>query len=100
VDQGRIEIITSALTLLEVLDVPYRRGDHVLAGRYESILTRSRDVRIADISGDHLRAAAQLRAGTRVKVPDAVQLVAAFDNQPAILRGEHGTSSSTKIRTR
>jgi predicted nucleic acid-binding protein len=78
VDQGRIEFITSALTLLEVLVVPYRRGDHVLAGRYESILTRSRGVRIADISRDHLRAAAQLRAGTGVKVPDAVQLVAAL----------------------
>jgi len=78
VDQGRIEIITSALTLLEVLVVPYRRGDHVLAGRYESILARSRGVRIADISRYHLRAAAQLRAGTGVKVPDAVQLVAAL----------------------
>jgi len=78
VDQGRIEFITSALTLLEVLVVPYRRGDYVLAGRYESILTRSRGVRIADISRDHLRAAAQLRAGTGVKVPDAVQLVAAL----------------------
>jgi predicted nucleic acid-binding protein len=78
VDQGRIEFITSALTLLEVLLVPYRGGDHVLAGRYESILTRSRGVRIADISRDHLRAAAQLRARTAVKVRDAVQLVAAL----------------------
>jgi predicted nucleic acid-binding protein len=75
-DKGRIKLMTSALTLLEVLVVPYRRGDHVLAGRYDSILTRSRGVRIADISRDHLRAAAQLRAGTGVKVPDALQLVA------------------------
>jgi len=78
VDQGRIEFITSALTLLELLVVPYRRGGHFLARRYESILTRSRGVRIADISRDHLRAAAQLRAETGVKVADAVQLVAAL----------------------
>ena len=61
-DEGRRELITSALTLLEVLVVPYRSGDHLLAGRYEALLTRSRGVRVADISRDHLRAAAQLRA--------------------------------------
>jgi predicted nucleic acid-binding protein len=78
VDEGRVELITSALTLLEVLVVPYRTGDQLLAGRYESILTRSRGVRIADISRDHLRAAAQLRAKTGVKTPDSLQLVAAL----------------------
>jgi predicted nucleic acid-binding protein len=78
VDDGRIELITSALTLLEILVVPYRTGDHLLAARYDSILTRSRGVRIADISRDHLRAAAQLRAKTGVKTPDSLQLVAAL----------------------
>ena len=78
VDEGRVEVITSALTLLEVLVVPYRTGDHLLAGRYESILTRSRGVRVADISRDHLRTAAQLRAKTGVKIPDSLQLVAAL----------------------
>src|SRR5579884_3943216 len=78
VDDGRMELITSALTLLEVLVVPYRTGDHLLAARYDSILTRSRGLRIADISRDHLRAAAQLRAKTGVKTPDSLQLVAAL----------------------
>jgi predicted nucleic acid-binding protein len=78
VDEGRIEVITSALTLLEVLVVPYRTGDHALASRYDAILTRSRGVRIADISRDHLRAAAQLRAKTGMKTPDSLQIVAAL----------------------
>jgi predicted nucleic acid-binding protein len=78
VDEGRLEMITSSLTLLEVLVVPYRTGDHLLATRYESILARSRGVHIADISRDHLRAAAQLRANTGVKTPDSLQLVAAL----------------------
>lgn len=78
VDEGRIELITSALTLLEVLVVPYRSGNHVLASRYESILTRSRGVRMTDISRGYLRAAAQLRAATRVKTPDSLQLVSAL----------------------
>src|SRR5437016_4924752 len=46
----------SALTLLEVLVIPYRSGDHLLAGRYEALLTRSRGVHVVEISRDHLRA--------------------------------------------
>jgi predicted nucleic acid-binding protein len=78
VDKGRKKLVTSAVTLLEVLVVPYRSGDHLLAERYEALLTQSRGVRVADISRDHLRAAAQLRAATGVKTPDALQLVAAL----------------------
>jgi hypothetical protein len=33
VDEGRKELITSALTLLEILVVPYGSRDHLLAGR-------------------------------------------------------------------
>ena len=77
-DKGCRALVTSALTLLEVLVVPYRSGDHSLAERYEALLTQSRGVRIAEISRDHLRAAAQLRAAAGVKTPDALQLVAAM----------------------
>jgi predicted nucleic acid-binding protein len=78
VSAGRKELVTSALTLLEVLVVPYRSGDDLLAGRYEALLTQSRGVHVADISRDHLRAAAQLRAATRVETPDSIQVVAAL----------------------
>src|SRR6516162_9338954 len=83
VDKGRKVLVTSALTLLEVLVVPYRSGDHILAERYEALLTQSRGVRVADITRDHLRAASQLRAATGVKTPDALQLVAALAGQCA-----------------
>ena len=77
-DQGQRELVTSALTLLEMLVVPYRAGNRMLAERYEALLTRSRGVRLVDLSHDQLRAAAQLRAATGVKTPDALQLVAAI----------------------
>jgi predicted nucleic acid-binding protein len=77
-DQGKRELITSALTLLEVLVVPYRAGNPHLAERYEALLTRSRGIRLVELSHDQLRAAAQLRAATGIKTPDAVQLVAAI----------------------
>lgn len=76
--QGKRELVTSALTLLEVLVVPYRAGNRLLAERYEALLTRSRGVTLIGLSHDQLRAAAQLRAATGVKTPDALQLVAAI----------------------
>lgn len=77
-DQGTRELVTSALTLLEVLVVPYRAGNRLLADRYEALLTRSRGIRLVDLTRAQLRAAAQLRATTGIKTPDALQLVAAI----------------------
>ena len=77
-DDGKRNLTTSALTLLEVLVVPYRAGNRSLAERYEALLTRGRGVRLVDVSRDQLRAAAQLRATTGVKTPDALQVVAAI----------------------
>src|SRR5688572_32064613 len=47
---------TSALTLLEVLVVPYRAGNRPLAEQYEAVITRSRGIQVVDISRDQLRA--------------------------------------------
>ena len=77
-DRGARELVTSAITLLEVLVVPYRAGQRQLADRYEALLTRSRGIRLVDLTRDQLRAAAQLRATTGAKTPDALQLVAAI----------------------
>ena len=78
VDSGRWEAVTSGLTLLETLVVPYRAGNASLADRYEALLTRSRGIRLVDLDRPLLRAAAQLRAVVRVKTPDALQLAAAL----------------------
>jgi predicted nucleic acid-binding protein len=76
--KGRLEIVTSALTLLEVLVVPYRAGSADLAQRYEDLLTHSRGIALLDLTRHHLRTAAELRAATGVKTPDALQLAAAM----------------------
>jgi predicted nucleic acid-binding protein len=79
VEAGRREIVTSGLTLLEVLVVPYRTGNLTLAEAYESYLSRSRGLRLVDIQLDHLRMAAQLRAlHPSVRTPDALQLATAL----------------------
>lgn len=70
--------MTSALTLLEVLVIPYRARNLALAGSYEALLTNSRGVQLVDIDHAQLRAAAQLRSAFRVRTPDALQLAAAL----------------------
>jgi predicted nucleic acid-binding protein len=78
-DTGDRELVTSAVTLLEVLVVPYRANNEVLAARYEALLTRSRGIRLIDLTREQLRQAARLRALTGVRTPDALQLTAARD---------------------
>ena len=80
IDEGRREAITSSLTLLEVLVVPYRVGDLDLARRYEALLTRSRGLRTVEIDREQLKSAALLRAKYRLRTPDAIQLGAALSN--------------------
>ena len=79
-DKGEIEIVTSALTLLEVLVVPLRIGDHRLAAQYDALLTRSRGLRVVDLTREQLRTAARLRAlHGALRTPDALQLAAAIN---------------------
>ena len=77
-DGGTRELVTSALTLLEVLVVPFRVSNRAVADQYEVLLTRSRGIRLVALTQDQLRAAAQLRATTGIKTPDALQLAAAI----------------------
>ena len=76
IDAGSIEGVTSDVTLLETLVVPYRTNDVSLAERYEAILTRSRGIRLIELRRTVIRTAAQLRAGLRITTPDAIQLAA------------------------
>lgn len=85
VDRGEIEIVTSAITLLEVLVVPYRAGKVALAERYEQLLTRAPHLRLIDIDRQQLRAAAQLRAVHGVRTPDALQLAAGLTTRSTTL---------------
>jgi predicted nucleic acid-binding protein len=77
-DAGSRQLVTSALTLLEVLVVPYRSGDAQLAERYERTLSQSRGLTLVSVTRNQLRAAAQLRALTGMRTPDALQVAAAM----------------------
>lgn len=83
-DAGELRGVTSGVTLLEVLVVPYRRADADLAQRYEALLTRSRGLLFREIDRPLLRAAARLRAATGMKTPDALQVAAALGGRCSV----------------
>jgi predicted nucleic acid-binding protein len=78
VDRGKLQAVTSDLTLLEVLVVPYRMGDVRLAEKYEALLTRSRGLSVVGLSRSLLRGAARIRAAAGLKTPDAIQVATAL----------------------
>ena len=79
IDAGRLQAVTSTLTLMEVLVVPLRAGQVALARQYEDILRHTRGLRVTDVDAPHVRAAAQLRARwPTLRTPDAIQLATAL----------------------
>jgi predicted nucleic acid-binding protein len=78
IDRGELVGVTSGLSLMEVLVVPYRSGNAALAERYESFLTNSRGLRFIEVDRRLLKGAAQLRATFNLKPPDAIQVAAAL----------------------
>jgi predicted nucleic acid-binding protein len=77
-DRGELVGVTSGLSLMEVLVVPYRSGNAALADRYESLLTNSRGLRFIEVDRRLLKAAAHLRATFKLKPPDAIQVATAL----------------------
>lgn len=74
-------MVVSALTLLEVLAVPYRSGDLALAERYDLLLTRSRGLEMVELDRAVLRSAGQLRAVYGLRTPDALQFAVALSRR-------------------
>ena len=77
-DRGEVRLVSSELTLLEVLVVPYRTGDPDLADQYATLLERGRGLTLVAIDRPQLRSAAQLRAFYGLRTPDALQVAAAL----------------------
>ena len=87
---GHRTLVSSAITLLEVLVVPYRNGDLAIAERYEGLLTRSRGLALVEVDQHILRASAQLRAVYRLRTADAIQIASALSQRcTAFVTNDH-----------
>ena len=78
VDQGELKIVTSLITLLEVLVHPFRSGNTQLAQQYRDILLHSENLLLVPLSQELAEKAAQLRAQYNLRTPDAIQIATAL----------------------
>ncbi|HEX6779931.1 MAG TPA: PIN domain-containing protein [Ktedonobacterales bacterium] len=78
VNTRALTIITSELTLLEVLVGPLKTGNKGLEGDFRVLLQRSPDVSMIAITQGVLERAANLRAMVGLKTPDAIHAATAL----------------------
>ena len=76
-DAKTIEVVTSELTLLETLVKPLRDEDQALAEDYERLLTAT-GISLQPVTANVLRAAARIRATSKMKTPDAIHVATAL----------------------
>jgi len=74
IDAGKIEAITSTITLLEVLVHPFRNKNVILAKKYREILMYSEGITTFEILNEISEIASKLRAKYSIKTPDALQI--------------------------
>jgi len=75
---GTQTVVTSELCLLEVLVKPVQLGDSALQSLFRTILYNTKGFSCAPITRQTLEMAAQLRATTGLKTPDAIHAATAL----------------------
>ena len=88
---SKFRVVTSTITLLEVLVHPLRCGDETLAHRYNDILLSSPNLSLCPVTFGVAQEAAELRARHNLKTPDAIQLATALS--------EHASAFLTNDRS-
>src|SRR5690242_2356825 len=78
VKRREINTVTSTITLLEVLVHPYMRGDANLVHAYRNILFRSYNHATVNVTPEIAETAAWLRASSKIRTPDSIQLATAI----------------------
>jgi predicted nucleic acid-binding protein len=78
-DSADFQVVTSTVTLLEVLVQPFRVGDYQLASQYRDILLSQNSLAVAGMSPKIAEQAARLRASYNLRTPDAIQLATAIE---------------------
>ncbi|MDJ0690920.1 MAG: PIN domain-containing protein [Xenococcaceae cyanobacterium MO_188.B32] len=79
-DRGEFQVVTSTLTLTEVLVHPLRKGNIELAQQYQDILLNQDHLTAYSVSPNIAELAAKLRATKNIRTPDAIQIATAIQN--------------------
>lgn len=77
IDERRIEVVTSEITLAECLVKPFADKDIFAVEAYMAFLGEQPGLPVVPISRSILLSAARLRAETKLKLPDAIHVATA-----------------------
>jgi predicted nucleic acid-binding protein len=77
-EQGRCSLVTSVLSLLEVLVIPKRHGMTELCRRYRELFSSFPNLSVQPIDSQIAEIAAGLRAAHGIRTPDALHLATAL----------------------
>ena len=84
VEEGDCAVVTSTITLLETLVLPLRRGDKYIAGRYRSILLKTKGLKMVPMSKEIAEEAAILRAAYNIHTADSIQMATAIHESASL----------------
>ena len=76
--RGDFEVVTSTMTVAEVMVHPFKRNDAKLVETYRDILLNAAHLRTIPFTTDMAEIAARLRAAHKIRTPDAIQLATAI----------------------
>lgn len=80
VNTGKIEGITSVITLAETLTKPLQTGDKIVEQAYRTLLQQTQHITLMPITAAIAERTAELRARYALKTPDALHIAAALDS--------------------
>lgn len=78
VGQGNIALVSSVITLAEVLPQPLKTGNTTLAQEYRAILVHSAGFSLLSVTAQMAERAADLRARYSLRTPDALHVATAI----------------------
>lgn len=72
--EGEIKIVTSTITLLELLVQPLKQSRNDLIEKYKKIFEESENIELIDLSPEISEISAKIRAKKGIRTPDAVHI--------------------------
>lgn len=78
VDEAQLQVITSTITLTEVLTLPFETGNVSYQRAYREMLLNTASITTLPVTASIAEKAAELRARHRLRTPDALHIATAL----------------------
>lgn len=82
-ERREFSVVTSTITLLEVLVNPIKQNDMQMAAKYRDILSKTRNLSLVSFTQSVAEEAARLRAIYKLHIADAIEVATALNSKAA-----------------